>query len=295
MAKYSDITGRYLYLDVNGVEYRVYLEEAGTGIPLVCQHTAGSDGRQFRHLLEDPEITSRFRVIAVDLPYHGKSLPPDSVRYWEQEYKLRKDWFMTYWVNLCHALELDQPVYMGCSMGGHLAGDLALNYPDEFRACIGLEASCWSGNMEQLIDKWWHHPRLSNESKPAAMLSLCSPNAPEQRVRETVWMYSQGAPVVFSGDLNYYGIEHDLRETAQNIDTSKCMLYVLSGDYDWSAYPAAARELADKVPGATHTLMEGLGHFPMSEDPANFKKYITPVLKEIEEKSEKLPLAASGG
>ena len=295
MAKFSDITGRYLYLDVDGTEYRVYMEEAGSGIPLVCQHTAGSDGRQYRHLLEDPDITSRFRVVAVDLPYHGKSLPPDSVRYWEQEYKLTTDFFMKFWVRVCEELALDQPVYMGCSMGGHLAGDLALNYPDNFRACIGLEASCWSGDVDRLIDEWWHHPRLSNESKPAAMMSLCSPFAPEERVRETIWMYSQGAPVVFVGDLNYYGKEHDLRETAKNIDTTKCMLYVLSADYDWSAYPAACQELADKVPGAKYTLMEGMGHFPMSEDPVKFKQYITPVLDEIERNSAPTEEAASAG
>ena len=56
-----------------------------------------------------------------------------------------------------------------------------------------------------------------------------------------------------------------------------------------------SKELADKVPGATYTLMEGMGHFPMSEDPAKFKKYIIPVLSDIEEKSERAPLAASGG
>ena len=286
MARFSAITGRYLYLDIAGIEYRVYLEEAGHGIPLVCQHTAGADGRQFRHLLEDPDITGRFRVIAVDLPYHGKSLPPVSERYWEREYRLRKDWFMTYWVNLVHTLELDQPVYMGCSMGGHLAADLALYHPDAFRACIGLEASQWSGNMDRLINQWWHHPRLSNESKPAAMMSLCSPRAPEAQVRETVWMYSQGAPAVFAGDLNYYGIEHDLRTNAGDIDTRKCMLYVLSGEYDWSAYPAASKALADAVPGATYTLMEGMGHFPMSEDPVQFKKYLLPVLADIEQRSK---------
>ncbi len=285
MARFSDISGRYLYLDVDGTEYRVYLEEAGKGIPLVCQHTAGADGRQFRHLLEDRDITSRFRVISADLPYHGKSLPPASQRYWEEEYKLTQDWFMKYWVRLVNELELERPVYMGCSMGGHLAGDLALHYPDEFRACIGLEASCWSGDMNRLIDEWFNHPRLSNASKPALMLSLCSPSAPEESVRETVWTYSQGAPVVFAGDLNYYGKEHDLRETAKNIDTSRCMLYVMSGDYDWSAYPAAAQELADKVPGAAYTLMEGMGHFPMCEDPAQFKKYLMPVLDDIEARS----------
>ena len=44
MAKFEAATGRYVYLDVQGIEYRVYFEEAGQGIPLICQHTAGSDG-----------------------------------------------------------------------------------------------------------------------------------------------------------------------------------------------------------------------------------------------------------
>jgi len=285
MARYSDITGRYVYLDLEGLTYRVYFEEAGQGIPLVCQHTAGSDGRQYRHLLEDRDITSRFRVIAADLPYHGKSLPPDGKRYWEEEYRLRQEWFMNYWVALVGTLELERPVYMGCSMGGHLAADLALHRAAHFRACIGLEASMWSGGFDRLWQQWWRHPRLSNDAKPAMMLSLCSPNAPEARVRETVWTYSQGAPPVFSGDLWYYGHEHDLRDTARHIDTAKCMLYVLSGDYDWSAYPAACQALADAVPGAQYTLMEGMGHFPMSEDPAQFKRYLLPVLADIERRS----------
>ena len=46
MAKYAAIT-EYIYVTVEGIEYRVYFEEAGTGIPIVCQHTAGSDGRQW--------------------------------------------------------------------------------------------------------------------------------------------------------------------------------------------------------------------------------------------------------
>ena len=52
--------------------HRIYLEEAGQGIPLLCLHTAGADSRQFRHVLNDPRSPSRFRVIAFDLPYHGR-------------------------------------------------------------------------------------------------------------------------------------------------------------------------------------------------------------------------------
>ena len=49
------MVGRYLRLDIDGVPHRLYFEEAGdpNGIPLVCLHTAGADGRQFRHLLEN--------------------------------------------------------------------------------------------------------------------------------------------------------------------------------------------------------------------------------------------------
>ena len=46
MAKMSDIIGRYIYVTVDDVEYRVYFEEAGSGVPVLMQHTAGADGRQ---------------------------------------------------------------------------------------------------------------------------------------------------------------------------------------------------------------------------------------------------------
>ena len=60
--------------------HRVYFEEAGPsdGIPLLCLHTAGSDGRQYRGLLNDPRITKNYRVIVFDMPWHGKSSPPPS-------------------------------------------------------------------------------------------------------------------------------------------------------------------------------------------------------------------------
>ena len=74
------VIGRYLRLDFNGKPHRIYFEEAGQGIPLVCLHTAGADGRQYRALLNDAEITQRFRVLVFDLPWHGKSSPPPGLK-----------------------------------------------------------------------------------------------------------------------------------------------------------------------------------------------------------------------
>ena len=40
------ISGQYLNLDFEGQPHRIYFEQAGSGIPLLCLHTAGADGRQ---------------------------------------------------------------------------------------------------------------------------------------------------------------------------------------------------------------------------------------------------------
>ncbi|MGA0426240.1 MAG: alpha/beta fold hydrolase, partial [Alphaproteobacteria bacterium] len=76
MAEIEPIVGRYVKLKIAGEDYRIYFEEAGEGIPLLCLHTAGAHASQFRHLMCDPEVSKNFRVIAFDLPWHGKSNPP---------------------------------------------------------------------------------------------------------------------------------------------------------------------------------------------------------------------------
>ncbi len=48
------ITGQYAHITISGQTHRVYFEHAGQGIDLLCLHTAGSDARQFRALLNDP-------------------------------------------------------------------------------------------------------------------------------------------------------------------------------------------------------------------------------------------------
>jgi pimeloyl-ACP methyl ester carboxylesterase len=177
------------------------------------------------------------------------------------------------------ALGLDRPIFMGSSIGGHLAVDLAYYHPDAFRAVIGLEAAL---KQEPEVDvTYLYHPRVSNEYKATGMYGLTSPTAPEALRRETTFVYSQGAPPTFSGDLHYWQVEHDLRDVAGDIDTSRCQVHLLTGEYDWATTPEMSRQLAEAIPGATFEVMSGLGHFPMSEDPDRFVSYVEPILNKI--------------
>ena len=276
--RFEPVLGRYLQCGIGGRPHRLYVEEAGSGIPLLCLHTAGADGRQYRGLLNDAEITRDFRVIVFDMPWHGKSSPPAG---WErEEYRLTTAGYVGLIRDVSRALELDRPVAIGCSIGGRIVLHLALDHPSEFRALIGLQSGAHVSRYYDL--DWLHRGDVHGGEVAAGIVSgLIAPQSPDVDRWETLWHYMQGGPGVFKGDLFFYSIDGDIRDRVGRIETSRCPLYLLSGEYDYSATPEDARAVAAAVPGAKLTIMEGLGHFPMSEDPARFRSYLMPVLREI--------------
>ena len=277
-AHIEGIVGRYAHIELDGKPHRLYFEEAGQGIPLLCLHTAGSDGRQFRAVLNDPLITQHFRVVAFDMPWHGKSSPPAG---WEKEdYKLTTGVYTEQIMTVARALGLDRPVVMGCSIGGRIVLDLALKHPTMLRALIGLQSAAY---VERYYESaWLNHAEVhGGQACGAIAYGLMSPLSPEAHRWETVWHYMQGGPGVFTGDLFFYQVEGDIRARIGAIDTGVCPLYMLTGEYDYSAAPGDTEAAAARIKGARVTIMRGLGHFPMSENPDAFLDYLRPVLEEI--------------
>lgn len=276
------ITGKYVHVDVDGTDHRIYFEENGPedGIPLLCQHTAGCNNQEWRHLLTNEEITDEFRVIAYDLPFHGKSVPPTDREWWSEDYTLTAETFAETIVGIADALDLDDPIFMGSSMGGNITLELADWYPERFRALIGLECGAHSPGF--YID-WLDHPHINTtELNAYACWGLMAKQSPEQTRRETMYLYEQGATGVFKGDLYYYSVDHDYRGKLDDIDATECPLYAVNGEYDYLTDPEKGREVADGVgAGATALEMADIGHFPMSENPELFNAYLGEILADI--------------
>ena len=278
MPEFEAITGRYFTMEVASKSCRIYVEEAGEGIPLVCLHTAGSDARQYRHLLCDKAITDNYRVIAFDMPWHGKSNPPASFR--ETEYKLTTDLYKDPVMAFCRAYELVDPVVMGCSMGGRVVLHLALEQADYFKCVIALEGS---DKLDAYYDlDWLHRPDVHGGEVASAFVSAqVAPQSPDEHRWETLWHYMQGGPGIFKGDLYFYWHDGDFDDRSPLIDTEKCPVYLLSGEYDSSCTPERMEATAARIKGSKATVMEGIGHFPMSENPELFRSFLLPVLDEI--------------
>ncbi len=271
----EQITGHYVTITVQGAPQRIYFETAGTGRPVLCLHTAGADTRQWRHILNDPEMTRQNQIIAFDMPWHGKSLPPEGFE--TQEYLLTTEAYIETVLALSDALGLDKPVLAGCSMGGRIALQLAALHAQAFSGFIAIEASDFQPAWYDI--DWFDRPDAHGGEMGAALVSAnISPFAPNTERWNTLWMFMQSGPGVFRGDLSFYTQDDSLIARLGRIDTGKTPVHILVGAYDLTCTPEDAQRTAHAINGATLTVMETLGHFPMSEHPEGFRPYFIDAL-----------------
>jgi pimeloyl-ACP methyl ester carboxylesterase len=226
----------------------------------------------------DETITSRYRVIAFDLPYHGKSLPP--AHWQDQLYQLSVEDYCATILAVMKGLELDTPIVFGCSIGGRIILHLAIHHAHHFRAFIG--AACAAQQTPWYDTQWLHRSDVDGGEVCAALVSgLMAPHGAQVDHWETLWPYMQSGPGVFKGDIYFYRETSDLATQLHKIDTAKTPVVLMSGGYDFSCTPEDMKKTADAIAGAHYVFMPTLGHFPMTENPSVFLDYLRDVLNTL--------------
>ena len=276
-----DVTGGYVPVAARGAEYAIYQESAGAGRDLLCLHTAGADGRQFHGLMADPRVTARHRLVAFDLPWHGKSPPPPGAV--PGSWRLDTDLYIDLIMGFVAAAGLRRPVVLGASMSGEICLELALRHPDAFAGIIACEAC---ENVAGRFTAWPSHPEIHQGFFiPEWIHGLSAPQSPAESVAAIDWHYAQGGPGVFTGDIAFYAGEWDARDRVARIDGARARLFMLTGEYDYSCTMEMSAATAAKIRGARFRAMPGIGHFPFAENPALFATYLLPILDELERPS----------
>jgi pimeloyl-ACP methyl ester carboxylesterase len=272
-----NVQGGYVPVTVAGVTYQIYYETAGTGRDILCMHTAGADGRQFHGLMADRRITEGHRLVAFDLPWHGKSPPPDGAA--PGSWRLNTDLYIDLIMGFISAAGLQQPIALGASMSGEICLELAYRHPESFAGIVACEAC---ERITQRQNTWAAHPRVNQALfVPEWIRALSAPQSPAEYQEAITWHYSQGGPSVFYGDIAFYSGDWDARERVSGIDTNRCRLFMLTGEYDYSCTVELSEATAAKIPGVRFQAMAGIGHFPFAENPRLFAEYLLPVLGEL--------------
>ena len=182
---------------IDNASYRVYFEESGSGdvgllLPAYRRRgwppVAACPGRR-RPASEVPS-----RSLRPSLP--RQVLPPTSKPWWREEYRLTRDFLMAVPIALSRALDFHRPVYMGSSIGGHLAVIWPCATP---ASSAPVSASRRPPHTPGGFIDEFHHPEIGNDFKAHLMYGMMAPTSPDAYRRETAWVYSQGAPAVLQG------------------------------------------------------------------------------------------------
>jgi pimeloyl-ACP methyl ester carboxylesterase len=243
------------YLDVGGS--LAYVEQAGSGPAVLCVHTAGQSGVQWRHTIG--ALAARgYRVIVPDLPGHGRSEPApggpvtDLGRYaaWCQE--------------LLVALDVGRPFVVGCSIGGKIALDLAVRMGERLRGVVAMAAAAGPGR----IGLGGLRRELEDVAAPSradrtyfGTLAVVGRTVPAGRAELIAQMHRREDPAVTSSDLIGWGT-HDVRG---GLAQATCPAHLAVGADDLWLDAEDVKATAAAMPRARFALLEGIGHYPMEE------------------------------
>lgn len=252
MATPEDITGRYI--EVNGT--RTFYDECGDGYPLVCVHTAGASSLEYRYILPIYAALG-FHAYALDLPGHSRSYPVD----WQQHRSIHAH------AEFVHAfietLGLERPVLTGCSIGGDITFDYAVNHWETLAAGIPMEGLGRSPTFpvpSHLVHPAWA-PGWQDMMERAALESLGRDTAPDL-IEELRWQH-RNSQVSAVGDLEGWS-QHDVFDRLGEVG---CPMLVIRGEDDFWVPKELVDESVAAMPKGEGLHLEGIGHYPMFEAP----------------------------
>lgn len=271
----SDIVGRYIEVDGR----TAYYESCGQGEPILLLHTAARDCRQWHGVMR--ELGSEYRLIAPDLPGHGKSWPLAGNRCLESVEAIA-DWIWAF----ARSLGLERPAVMGCSVGGNLALLLAAQHP-EVRAAIALQGAAYTPTFTDAALDMMTHPQVSlMHANMDFSMSLVGSAATEAARAFSEWSVLSIIPRAQQADLRAYA-HCDIRPLLGQI---RCPVLILRGTEDWLVPQAMVEATRDGLTGAARVEMKplpGLGHFPHLEDPPQVARLARTFLHESADSKKK--------
>lgn len=259
------------FIQIGGLTLHYSLEGNPAGKPLVFINSLGSDFRIWDKMLAD--FAPHFQIVRYDKRGHGLSDAPP-VPYIIRDHTNDL-------AGLLKHLSLPRAILVGISVGGLIAQDFALAYPERTEALvlcdtgakIGSEAS-WNERIAAI-----HHEGLAVVAK-TVIGRWFTPAFFERQSAQAQGYYNMLSRTPLEG---YIGTcmalrEADLRRELGNI---KAKTLVLCGDQDMSTPPSLGQELAQGLQ-ARFELIEKAGHLPCIEQPWAMSGKILSFLQEEE-------------
>lgn len=247
-------------LEMEGKKY-YYAGDAGRkGIPLLFCHGSGGGHHHWHHQLKN--LPPETNPLAVDLPGHGRSegAPAGDIA-------ANRNWLHRFVKNL----GLEPFVAAGHSMGGAIALDYALNYPEQTRGLILV------GSGARLRVKPAFLEELKQDRVPQELLDyLYGPDASEQLISLGRREMENTDPAIYRADLT----SCDRFDVMEQLGRIAAPTLLICGSEDRLTPVKYSQFLKDKIPVSRLAVIRDAGHMVMLENPEEVNRAIARFIKE---------------
>lgn len=242
------------YADVNGI--RIYYERHGAGAPLLFISGLGGHVAEVPHLVKSYSRHTDF--IAFDGRGCGRSDKP------EHDYTMAG--YAADAAGLLDAIGVRQAVVYGSSMGGMVAQELALLYPERVHAlilgCTTPGAIRGARPSAETVQRMIHNQSLSGDAAIEAGWELGYSRAYIDANREAMFARSRAAnPYAAPRDAYMRQViaaaQHDTHDRLQHVT---CPVMIIHGELDVMMPVENAHMLKRLMPHAELRILSGMGH-----------------------------------
>lgn len=255
-------------VQLNGA--RIHYSRSGSGFPVVFLHAGVADSRMWEP--QTAGLSKHFDVITPDMRGYGKSELP--AKPWSPVADL---------LALMDALRIrEAPHVVGCSTGGGLAIDFALEHPDRVSKLVLVGAGVSGQPYDEKYDDLFTEVTAAEETKDLDVL-----NEAEMKL----WLVGPGRTLDHVDkrlrelflDMNGIALKSDFASApTQKLDPPafgrlghiKAPTLVIVGDQDLSETHDTADLLVAKVPGARKAVIHDAAHLPNLEHPEKFNRVL---------------------
>jgi len=227
-----------------------HLYQDGERLPVVLMHGAGGN-----HLYWPSEVRRMpgFRIYALDLPGHGKSISRG-----QQSIPAYAAAVIT-WLE---AIRLHSAVFVGHSMGSGIALSLALDYPEHVLG-IGLLGSSARLRVNPALLQASAAADTFEAAVAMVISNSFSPSADPRLVELAAKRMEETRPSVLHGDF----LACDAFDITPRVAEISVPALAVTGEEDRMTPARGARFLGDNIPGAQVEVIPSAGHMVMLEKP----------------------------
>jgi pimeloyl-ACP methyl ester carboxylesterase len=265
---------KYTYIDGLAVNYfhggRTTLPgvtpDVGRGELLLFLHAAGSNAHTWHHQLD--HFGAHHSPLAFDFPGHGRSGSVEGLRS-VTEYR---DFTKAF----ADALGLRPFVLIGRSMGGAIAMDFALAYPDRLRALVLVATAAKFDLPAERLDTWQNVMR--GRAQQPFTTEAFSPKTDFAVMREAWMEQVKTDPRVRYFDL----VACSEFDATARVGEIKVPTLIIAGRDDGVTPPAQSEALHQAIRGARLIVIDDAGHAVPSERPAELNQAVEEFLSTLE-------------